>query len=1571
MTSPRAAGVPNGAETQICKTFRNEADWDPEIREGVRWAREQGVDVVPMLGPLQIEKDGRTATANGVFDRRTGTVYVRADAATESFSELLEHEVGHWKTTEQTVQAFMNGIKRDYREAAWRAVYDAYRRKYARLTDNYAGMTEAQAELYVWEEILADAYADANRYGTQASVYGAEADAALSTKTTAREDTARPAQSTMTDMREPAEQTTRGPPEERFSVEDEGRKERQLEIIRRSNPAPNSYQTWVRSTADIHTLEEAINDPDWDYDEYDPDWTRGMAEQALARGSVTVYSSYPIKNGVFVTPSQMEAESYAGDGKLYKKQVSPEDVAWIDPTQGQYAADESEQVSGDDIRYSADEDDVVPEGYSSMDDYANRLKTEREQMRQEFMRNKSREEFEGTPAMQKLGVKVAGSVGVYQFTQSIIENARAAKSIQKATRKAEIRLDATDAEKSFAHGIVAGLYEPDDIPNRLNADTVTELADYYNAETLTKNSRLFEQRKTIQQHLEEKMQALFEKMEIDKVKPLGMIRLNHGTPLRNMERMFGREKGRQIFDELFRPTADNEAERLRFVNRMFDTVRKFKDSKGKTRGLTKAESALVQQVIEGRAAGELAASMEMHGAIENAAQNIRNGEDAGDAAREFGLSQNERELAQQVARWLDTQEKLKTADTTIIEAAVKAYQKQYQLFYDAINDFLAAHGYEPIGFIKGYAPHMQPEETTDLLGKALKSFGINTEVTQLPSSISGKTAQFRPNKRWNPFFLSRSGSTTEYDIVKGYEKYVDYMSDVLFHTDDVMRIRAAERYFRKTFAPEETRNLIEQAEALRYASPEQKESFLRAQNEIDAGSALSPEAVTETMEAFIEKQYQNVGNMTRFSDLAMWLDNYANILAGKQSMADREREYELGRKSLNIPGKIMRIFGQANVAGNLSSALNQVAQWPMIQAEVGTRWTLQALRDVATGQITRGGWREQSDFLTEKKGEDRLRTEPAEKVISAMFKPAELTDTLLSTVAVRARYLKEIHAGKSHAEAMRAADDFGRSIMASRAKGSKPMTFHSKTLLNQMKNIFQIECLNSWEHIAHDLTGEAAQIEKEQGRVKAAGWVAGILVKALLGSFLLNRLTEELYGGTPAPFDALGMLATFFASGNGLATNEYLETIIDNGLEKMMGERPLKTDESALQGDFKTGQAAKDLWYNISNDIPFYRNVAGFLGQGDQTAPTPQIGKSLGDLLSTLWGENKASPADNALKFFTEILPGGRQIRKTVQGLTMQANGGEFTRSGLLKYPARQDAYGIMQNALFGKYASREAQSYYAGGSKYLTQRSTTLWRQLVEGGMSPTEAYDYIRNMNNMEPTEGKSRVTDMQRLREIAAADIPEDKKLEMIGTIMGTETETQTGNKTQWAKMQELMDHGFTLDEALDVKEYDYMDKVEKLIAAKAQGVTPKIYNQARNAIAEVNDNTNVSMEEARSGIDTLSIPKEQKAILWQMMNASWNPEKNPFDVAAAKRYLAELNGEPKLQGLSLPTLPGVKMKPARTELRGLSLPRLEDAPQRTQQRKEVQKLSLPRLEDRPLRTQERKEIPRLSLPRLNTK
>ena len=114
-------------------------------------------------------------------------------------------------------------------------------------------------------------------------------------------------------------------------------KEEQFRIIQQSNPAEDSYHTWVRSVDDIRTLAEVVADPDWDGDEYDPDYTRKMAEDAIKRGKIKVYSSKPIGDGIFVTPSRMEAESYSSNGKVYSKVVGVDDVAWIDPTQGQYA----------------------------------------------------------------------------------------------------------------------------------------------------------------------------------------------------------------------------------------------------------------------------------------------------------------------------------------------------------------------------------------------------------------------------------------------------------------------------------------------------------------------------------------------------------------------------------------------------------------------------------------------------------------------------------------------------------------------------------------------------------------------------------------------------------------------------------------------------------------------------------------------------------------------------------------------------------------------------------------------------------------------------------------------------------------------------------------------------------------------------------------------------------------------------------------------------------------------------------------------------------------------------------
>ena len=123
-------------------------------------------------------------------------------------------------------------------------------------------------------------------------------------------------------------------------------KQAQLDIVLNSNPMHDDYHSGIRSVDDICTYAEAIENDGMEGDDITPDYTAQMVEKAKKSGKITVYSSYPIGQGVFVTPSKMEAESYAGGGRVHKKVVNLTDVAWIDSMQGQYA-----QV-GDDIRYS-------------------------------------------------------------------------------------------------------------------------------------------------------------------------------------------------------------------------------------------------------------------------------------------------------------------------------------------------------------------------------------------------------------------------------------------------------------------------------------------------------------------------------------------------------------------------------------------------------------------------------------------------------------------------------------------------------------------------------------------------------------------------------------------------------------------------------------------------------------------------------------------------------------------------------------------------------------------------------------------------------------------------------------------------------------------------------------------------------------------------------------------------------------------------------------------------------------------------------------------------------------------
>jgi len=110
----------------------------------------------------------------------------------------------------------------------------------------------------------------------------------------------------------------------------------QYQLIQKTNPMYDDYHTGIRKPSDIKTWAEAMQDEDsfaWG------DFSKKDAEKALTSGKITIYSSYPIKDGVFVSTSYVQSEEYAGGKgkKVYSKTVPLEDVAWISGDEGQFA----------------------------------------------------------------------------------------------------------------------------------------------------------------------------------------------------------------------------------------------------------------------------------------------------------------------------------------------------------------------------------------------------------------------------------------------------------------------------------------------------------------------------------------------------------------------------------------------------------------------------------------------------------------------------------------------------------------------------------------------------------------------------------------------------------------------------------------------------------------------------------------------------------------------------------------------------------------------------------------------------------------------------------------------------------------------------------------------------------------------------------------------------------------------------------------------------------------------------------------------------------------------------------
>lgn len=1110
----------------------------------------------------------------------------------------------------------------------------------------------------------------------------------------------------------------------------------------------------------------------------------------------------------------------------------------------------------------------------------------------------------GTHA-EKMGVKISHPFAPITNVDDLVTEAKYAKKASRDIEKKIRELNPTPAEKEFAQGIakgasfdsagniVGGTYTAEQIPTTMSKEKVTQLAYYYMAKNDYAGKLIRSRKYAAQRQWQGKLEELFGTTD-DRKLP-GALSLQANTMQRNAEKTFGKELGKKINEEIFDPILENSAEKIRFINRMFDRVRGF--------DLSESESALVQRVIEGTAVADQMSKLDpdMRKRVADAATST----DMKKTAAEMNIPQEQMELVKRYKAWLDTQARLQDADVDAkkIEEAAAEYKKAYNEFYNLINEFLVSHGYDPIGYVKGYAPHMQPEKAQEGTAKFLKLIGIDAQVSELPTAIAGRTDSFRPGKQWNPYFLERtktSNDNVEYDAVGGYESYVNYMANVLYHTDDIMKLREMSKYFRGKYARDGISDRIAQAREMHNASLEQKIGFLGSADRIAEGTRLTEEQADAALDKYIDSLFENINGMTKYGQFVSVLDDYTNKLAGKQTKVDRVFEDKFGRNFLNLGNKLSAIFGQSTIVGNLSSALNQTAQIPMLTAEVGVGNVAEAVRDIVTGETKADGWEGASDFLTGKRGIDQLtETKGLGKVMDVAAIPFEAVDDVASRVIVRAKYLQEVKSGATHEEAMRAADEYASRMVGNRIQGAKPMAFEDKNVFSKALTTFQLEVANAWSHISHDLPMEFQTMAKTQGKTAAVKKLCGFVAKYLLEAFIFNRLTEWLYGGTPAPFDVIGYVTGAIGAGEGLSTNKYLLTALDNALEAATGERELGTEKPEQK--FDTEAAWDQLRYTASGDLPFISNALSMAGASDSNMPLPTVPvNTLSDAKTAVFGKDADTRKDAAQKLAEDApkelktwLPMGNQIYKTGKGVETLVRGGAYSGYGdseRLKYPVDTSGpKGLLKGAqmvLFGPNATQDANEFYASGDRSLSAKQTQAYRDIVASGADKKTVYETmqaVRSVDDDDPEAAAKAKRDA-----IRNADLPDRYKQQIYSAMIGDGKDVKfsalRSEKMSWDSIMDCYDVYDRINrdnEKASVKAVEFAAEVDRMNLSDAQKTAVKsnlvFYSgvQAKAETYEKITGAGVSTSEAETLARTIG---------------ALTPEKGADSVTAMQKYKA---------------------------------------------------------------------------------
>lgn len=618
----------------------------------------------------------------------------------------------------------------------------------------------------------------------------------------------------------------------------------------------------------------------------------------------------------------------------------------------------------------------------------------------------------------------------------------------------------------------------------------------------------------------------------------------------------------------------------------------------------------------------------------------------------------------------------KKIDIDKCNKAVEEFRNIYNELFEKINTTLLKNGYKPVDYRKGYFPHFIEDKAESVVGKLAEKLGWKIKKDSLPTDIAGITDTFKPGKAWTSFSQQRTGDATDYNALKGYDNYIRGAMDVIYHTEDIQKLRALENEIRYQYSSDGIKEKINE---------------IYANNELDIQEQQNQ--ITEVLD---DVKNSPMGNFVTE------LKNYTNNLANKKATGDRGMEEFWSRETYSVMSNIQNRVSANMVGANISSALTNFIPITQAWSQTSTKNLMRGIKESIAIQFKDDGFADNSTFLTNRtKNADRLYKTGLDTVNDKLGFIFDKVDEFTSNAIVRGKYYDNIEKGMSIQEAMSNADEFAKDVIAGRSKGDMPTVFNKKNPVAKLFTAFQLEVNNQYGYMFKDIPTDLGGEAKEK--------LVGAFVKMFLGAFFYNMLAEEITGRKSA-FSPIDIAIDSYKT----ATNENLglgEKVTSIGGD-LIGEAPFLGGvagggrlpiQAALPSVSDTVSSVADLFdMNVEN----------------KTSAINTLKKELSKPL-----------------YYVALPFAGGQLKKTIEGLSMYNEdlpiAGSYTNSGKLRYTVSEDLGTKIKAEIFGQYSVKEAKEYFDEGYSPLTEKQT---QELVELDIPMSDYRQYKNKLKEID---------------------------------------------------------------------------------------------------------------------------------------------------------------------------------------------------------------------------------------------